>query len=239
MRFTLIILVGLLVSGFTVNDARKANEAYERGDYEEAVQLYRSAIQQDPENPRLYFNLGNALAKTGDQDEAARAYEQYRSMTGNPGDESLADYNQGRMLTDAENYEEALKYFREALKKNPDDADARYNYELAKRRLQQEQNQDQQQQQNQDQDQDNEDQDQQQQQQNQEQDQQNEQQDNQQQNPDDNEQEQNPEQQPRPQELTREEAENLLDALEQLERELLESQKKESSQSNTRNEKDW
>jgi Ca-activated chloride channel homolog len=239
MKIFQFIFIAFLVSGFVLNDARKANEAYERGDFEEAVQLYRSAIQQVPDNPKLYFNLGNALAQMGDQDEAARAYEQYRSMTENPGEKSMADYNQGRMLTDSENYEEALNYFREALKKNPDDVDARYNYELAKRRQQQQdQNQDQQQQQDQDQDQDNEDQNQQQQNQDQDQQQNEQQQNNQQQNPD-SEQQQNQEQQPRPQELTKEEAENLLDALEQLERELLENQKKESSQSNTRNEKDW
>lgn len=238
MRFILFLLIGFLVSGFAVNDARKANKAYEQGNYEEAVQLYRSAIEQEPDNANLYFNLGNALAKTGNHDEAARAYEQYRSMTGNPAQESLADYNQGRMLTDAENYEEALNYFREALKKNPDDTDARYNYELAKQKLQQqEQNQDQQQQNNQDQNRDNQDQEQNQQDQNQDQQQNEQQQNNQQQNPDSD--RQNQEQQPRPQELTREEAENLLDALEQLERQLLENQKKESSQSNTRNEKDW
>lgn len=239
MKIITLILIGFLVSGFILNDARKANEAYERGDYKEAVQLYRSAIEQAPDNPRLYFNLGNALAQTGDHDEAARAYEQYRLMTENPDDASLADYNQGRMLTETENYEEALNYFREALKKNPGDTDARFNYELAKRRQQQqEQNEDEQQQQNQEQDQDQNQDNQDQNQQNQDQQQNDQQQNNQQQNPD-SEQQQDQEQQPRPQEMTREEAENLLDALEQLERELLENQKKESSQSNARNEKDW
>lgn len=239
MRFLVLIVLFLTLSGFAPNDARKANEAYERGDYETAAELYRSAIEQDPDNPRLYYNLGNALAQSGNPDEATRAYEQYRSMIEDAGQESLADYNQGRMLTDTENFDEALNFFREALKKNPDDEDARFNYELAKRKQEQQQEE----QQNQDQNQQNDDQEQQdqdqQQQQNNENPQDNQQQNDQQQNNPDQNQQQDQQQQQRPEELTREEAENLLDALEELERDLLENQKKESSQSNTRNEKDW
>ncbi|PWN05622.1 tetratricopeptide repeat protein [Rhodohalobacter mucosus] len=238
MRIPVLIFLSFWLIGFAPNDARKANEAYERGDYAEAAELYRSAIEQDPDNPRLYYNLGNALAQSGDVDEAARAYDQYRSMTEDAAQESLADYNQGRMLTDTENFDEALNYFREALKKNPDDEDARYNYELARKKMEQQQ----QEQQNQEQNQQNDDQqqDQQQQQNNQEQQQDQQQNEQQQNNPNqDQEQQRDQQQQQRPEELTREEAENLLDALEELERDLLENQKKESSQSNTRNEKDW
>lgn len=241
MRFLVLIVLFLTLSGFAPNDARKANEAYERGDYEEAAELYRSAIELEPDNPRLYYNLGNALAQSGNFDEAARAYDQYRNMTEDAGEESLADYNQGRMLTDTENFDEALNYFREALKKNPDDADTRYNYELA-RRKQQQQQEEQQQNQDQNQNQQNDDQDQQQQQNNQDPQDNQQQNDQQQNNPDQDQnqnQQQDQQQQQRPEELTREEAENLLDALEELERDLLENQKKESSQSNSRNEKDW
>ena len=39
--------------------------------------------------------------------------------------------------------------------------------------------------------------------------------------------------------MSREEAENLLDALEQLERELLENQKKEATEASSDNDKDW
>mgnify|MGYP006307977237 FL=1 len=150
---------------------------------------------------------------------------------------ALADYNQWTMLTDQEEFQQAAELFREALKKNPDDEDARHNYELALRR-QQEQEQQQQQQDSNQEEQSNE----QQQNQQQQQDGENEQDQNQQQQqPQDqpNNPEDQGEQQPSPTEMTPEEAENILDALAQLERKLLEDMKKESEQTQSQNEKDW
>jgi Ca-activated chloride channel homolog len=240
MKLGFLLFIGLIFSASVLNDARKANEAYQRGDYEEAVQLYRMAIAQNPDDARLYFNLGNALSQLGKTTEAVEAFETYKSRTENSRDQSLADYNKGRVHTELEQYDEALSYYRDALRKNPYDQDARHNYELALRK-QQEQEQEQDPQPDQDSG-DNDDQD---------------SENDQQQNPDDQEQEsdqeqdsgQQPEspqdqdgdqdQQPQPRDMTREEAENLLDALEQLERELLENRKKEATESSSGNEKDW
>jgi len=233
MRIITFFLLFLFVSAAALTDGRKANEAYNRGDYREAVELYRQAIEQDPENARLHFNLGKSLYELGQIEEAMEAYNRYKNIAETSADQSLADYNQGRMLADQEMYDEALNYFREALINNPEDEDARFNYELARRMIQQQEQQDQQQPEDQEQGDDV---------------QQNDrQQDNQQdqnQDPDSGQsppqqQEGTAEQEPRPQTMTREEAENILDALEQLERELLENQKKESSETQSRNEKDW
>lgn len=238
MKVFALFLAFILLTGSSLNDARKANQAYKNGNYQEAAELYRSAIADDPENAKLHFNLGNALAKMGNTEEAETAFSRYKSLVENPVDESLADYNTGKMLTDLEQYDEALNYFREALWNNPDDEDARHNYELALRKQQEQQQEDQQQQSDSDQNQENEE--------NQnsqnDQDQQNENQDpsqneNQQQNPRD--QQGEDEQQPIPIDMTEQEAENILDALKQLERELLENRKKESTQAQSGNDKDW
>lgn len=231
MRIVSLIILFVFLTASAVNDARKANAAFERGDYSEAVQLYRQAIQQDSDNARLHFNLGNALSRLGQSDEAAESYSRFNELADSPIEQSMADYNMGRMLTDNENYEEALNYFRNALIKNPDDDDARHNFELALKRQQQDEQEqpeddsggeggddDQQQDQPENQDQDP-------------------QMDQQQDSPQD--QDGDGEQEQRPLDMTPEEAENILDALEQLERELLENQKKESSSPPSRNENDW
>ena len=238
----LFVLLSLLFVLFSAqNDlARKANQAYENGNYTEAIELYNQAIAEEPDNARLYFNKANALYKAGNVEEAMQTYERYEGLAENPEQKAWADYNQGTMLTDQEKFEEAADHFREALKKNPDDPDARHNYELALQRKQQEE---QQQQQNSDQNQDSE-QEQDQNQNRQEQDnderedQNQQQQDSQSPNrPDDQERESR--QQPMPTEMTPEEAKNILDALAQLERKLLENMKKESTQNQSENEKDW
>lgn len=242
MKLVVLILLGFLFTASSLNDGRKANEAFERGDYAEAVQLYRQAIAQNPDDARLYFNLGNALSELGETEQALEVYNQYKSMSDNVQQQALADYNQGRLLTENEQYDEALKYYRDALRKNPDDADARHNFELALKKQQQEEEQQPEQepddQSNEDQEQDGE---QDQEQNEQEQENQDQQQDQNQNQQSDSQEEQDGEQQqqPQPESMSREEAENLLDALGQLERELLEGRKKEATESSSSNDRDW
>lgn len=230
MNKFVLLIIGFLFLASSLNDARKANEAFKNGDYELAVQLYRQAIDQNPENPRLYFNLGNALAEAGNTEEAMEVYEQFKSMTEVHDQQALADYNKGKLLSEQENFDEAISHFREALRKNPTDEDARFNYELAQRMKQQQEQQEQQQDSQSDQD---------------DSDGEEEQEDdqNQQQNPNqqpqNQDQPQDQEQRPEPSNMSEEEAENILDALEQLERELLENREKEANVRRQQNDKDW
>ena len=238
MKVFALFLAFILLTGSSLDDARKANQAYESGNYEEATVLYRSAIADDPDNAKLHFNLGNALAKMGSAEQAEAAYSRYKSLVESPVDESLADYNTGKMLTDLEQYDQALNYFREALKNNPDDEDARHNYELALRKQQEQQEENEEERSDSNENQENEEeQDSQNDQDQQNQDQNQPQNENQQQNPQD--QQGEDQQQPIPIDMTEQEAENILDALKQLERELLENRKKESTQAQSGNEKDW
>lgn len=237
MRISMLSLVLLLA--FTPNDAKRANEAYKQGDYATAAELYQKALESDPDNAQLHFNLGNALANMGRTEEATQAYENFKSLTEDPQDLALADYNIGKLYSDKDELNKAAEYFRNSLRNNPDDPDARHNYELALRQQQQNQQQDQNQDQegNDDQNQDQE----QNQDQNDQGDQQEEEQDqnqgNQQQDPGDQE-ESDSQQQQQPQ-MSLEEAESILEALEQRERELIRNRKKEAEEEPSNNEKDW
>ncbi|MFN1835797.1 tetratricopeptide repeat protein [Balneola sp. MJW-20] len=132
------------------SDARKGNEAYAKGNYAEAEQLYRAAIDQDPENAKLYFNLGNALAKQGKTEEAIQTYLEYRGLVETPEEKSLAEYNIGTTLAETEKWKPASLHFRNSLRLNPRDTEAKTNYELALSKMESED--EQQQQQNQEQD---------------------------------------------------------------------------------------
>ncbi|WP_234568643.1 tetratricopeptide repeat protein [Rhodohalobacter sp. 614A] len=241
MRYLSLLVLALFLTGASVNDARKANEAFENGNYEQAAELYQRAIEEDPDNARLHFNLASTLHKLGRTEEAMQAYDRFENLTESSEEQSYASYNQGNILTEEDKYKEAAEYYREALKKNPNDPDARHNYELALQRQQQQEQQQQNQDSNQDQDQENQDQ----QEQQQGNDDQNQDQNQDQQPPnngqqqDQQEQEEQRQPQPQPTEMTPEEAQNILDALEQLERELLENMKKESSETQSTNDKDW
>ena len=228
-RIFIIFIVFFLA--FAPNDARKANEAYENGNYASAVELYRQAIQANPDDPRLYFNLGNSLAQIGRVEDAQQAYEQFKSMTDDPIERSLADYNIGNLYSETQQLETAADFYRQALMNNPDDNDARHNYELTVRQQQQQQEQQQQDQnQDQDDDQDNQD-DQQQQDQDQQQDQNQDQQQDQGGDSDNQQEMETP--------MSLEEAQSILDALEQRERDLLRDREKDAQEESRNYERDW
>lgn len=51
-----------------------AAEKYNAGDYLAAVELYHQALQDEPSNPYLLYNLGNSYFKAGDPDKALVYY---------------------------------------------------------------------------------------------------------------------------------------------------------------------
>ncbi len=235
MKIVLLILFGFLISASAMNDARKANEAFRNGDFETAAQLYQAAIQQNPDDPRLHFNLGNALSKMGMMEEAMQSFDNFKLLSEDSSERSKADYNAGNMLSESEMYDEAAKFFKNALMENPSDPDAKHNYELALRKQQEQE----QEQEDQSDDQNNGDDEQEDEQQGENDQDDGEQEQNQDQGDGNPEDQDNQQTQPQPQDLSEQEAESILNALEQLERELLEGQKKEASVNKSSNDKDW
>lgn len=241
----LVLSIILFFSSFAaLNDVNKATEAYKNKDYETAERLFREAIMQNPEDQRLYYNLATTLAAQGKSDEALSMYNQYKSLTDIAANKANADYNVGKSLADQEKWKEALKAFQSALIQNPNDPEAKHNYELAKQKLQeqQQQEQEQDQQQNQDQNKDQQENEKKEQDQNQDQkDQDEKQQDQQQQNQDqqDKQDQQQQQQQQREPQVSKEEAKKLLDALEKKEKDLLKQFKKKQTKPTKKNAKDW
>ena len=192
------------------------NRLYDEGRYEEAHEQYLEALREAPDSPVVPFNDGNALYRT---EELQRAMESYRQAveSGDPAVETQAWYNLGNTLYKQQQLEPALEAYKEALRRNPADTDAKHNFEVALEQLQQQQ---QQQQDESDESQDQQDQQdgqqsEQEQDQQQDQDQQDQPED---QEPEDQPQEQQPEnaeQQPQPGALSREEAERLLQAIDE------------------------
>ncbi|MFU8859187.1 MAG: tetratricopeptide repeat protein [Cyclonatronaceae bacterium] len=225
--------------------AREANRAYDRGDYETAEQIYRELLSEDPGNTRVLFNLGNTFAKQQKYEEAIEAFERFKRMTDSAHEQSIADYNIGNLHSEREQWNEAVEQYRKALRQNPADDDARYNYELA-RRMQQEQPQQQQQQQQQQGDgdssqQDQSEQDQQQRQQDQDESDSQDQQQQDQQQGGQGDQQRNEQQRPQDMEgqLSPEEAERMLNALESKEKDLLKEHLKQQVPPTPQNAKDW
>ena len=134
---------------------REGNRQYNKERYDQAEVAYRRALERDTTDARGQYNLGASLYRQKKYDDAARHYEQTLA------DPKVSDHrkanalhNRGNSLLKAgienqqqEMLQEALKSYQEALKLNPKNDDTRYNLALARRLLQQMQQQQQQQQQ--------------------------------------------------------------------------------------------
>ena len=114
------------------------NRLYDEGRYEEAHEQYLEALRQAPDSPIVPFNDGNALYRT---EELQRAMESYRQAgeSGDPAVEAQAWYNLGNALYTQEQLEPALEAYKEALLRNPADTDAKHNLEVTLEQLQQQQ----------------------------------------------------------------------------------------------------
>lgn len=238
MRYLLISLLAFVLMGASMDDARKANDAYNNGKYEKAISLYKKAIDSNPKNTKLYFNLASAQAKAGQTKEAIRTFEQYKTMADNAEEQAKANYNIGKVLSDMKQWGKALDYYKKSLRYMANDADAKHNYELAKQKLKEQQQQKKQQQQNQKNNKNQKNKNQQNKQQQNQQQQQNKNQQNQQQKNQQN--QQKKQQQQQRQKMSKAEAQKILKALEQKEKDLLKKFKKQKTKSsNSKNEKDW
>jgi len=207
---------------------KKGNEAFENGDYKKALEYYHRAETDLPESPELDYNVAGALHKDGGYEQAVDKYTKALNTT-DINLEVSAHYNLGNTYFRMEDYQNAIKSYENALSINPNDMDAKYNLELARKMLKdqmQPQQQDQQEQQQQEQEQDQQEQDQQQQQQ----------QDDQQQ--DQQQQEQQQQQQEQQKEISKEDAERILNALRDDEQDIQKKIKRQRKAGNYTG-KDW
>lgn len=119
---------------------REGNRLYEEGRFAEAHQKYLEAMAEAPESPIIPFNDGNALYQDADYQRAMEAYQR-AIETGDPRLASSAWYNLGNALYRQQQLEESLEAFKQALRLNPQDGDAKHNLERVLEQMQEQQQQ--------------------------------------------------------------------------------------------------
>ena len=210
------------------------NESYNSGKTAEAANYYRKSLKEKPDYRKANFNLGDALYKTALDikskkiktpdprmtpdsaanivfDQAAEQFEVVAKSVSNADTIQKAWHNYGNARLQQKNYEDAVSAYKKALKINPKDEDTRYNLAYALNQLKKQQ-----------------------QQQGQNQQQQQQQQQQQKENQDKKEQKQ-----PQPEELSKEQAEQILNALKNSEKKSQGEKKKVQSGNVVKPEKDW
>lgn len=217
----LILFLSPFASSFAQNDdvlIKKGNEAYNKKLYEEARDKYKRAAEKNPANQKAQYNLGNALYKTEKPEDAVLAYDAAIQNSGLPVEKSGAYYNKGVVLQNNKKLPECIEAYKNSLRLNPADEDARLNLQKA---LQQQKQQQQKDKDNKDQDKPKDD----------------PKKKDQPKQPDNNNKNDLPK--PQPSKMTKKEAEEKLKALLQQEKKLQDKLRKVSAASPEKPEKDW
>jgi len=157
MKEKLIILLVLLsCSTFTFsqnqkkvrNNLRKGNKEYNQGEYTKAEIAYRKSLEADAKSPDAAFNLGNSLYKQEKYKEADEQYQAAAEYEKDKVKKSWSYHNSGNVYLEQavekrenpdqtynENLKKSIEAYKQALRSNPRDNETRYNLALAQKLL--------------------------------------------------------------------------------------------------------
>jgi Ca-activated chloride channel family protein len=139
MKWAVVIILAL----FTLNVysqaerkfVRRGNRQYEDKKYQEAEIQYRKALEKSPGSVAADYNLGNSLYKQKQFDAAA---QRFKELSGKQKDGQALEgdyYNLGNALYKSGKYQECIDAYKNALRKMPGDMDAKHNLQLAMKKL--------------------------------------------------------------------------------------------------------
>ena len=129
---------------------RRGNRQFDRERYERSVDSYTRALEASPNCFEAGYNLSNALFRSERYDKAEQTLKTFVvDSTRNEKDRAEAYYNLGNTQFMQQKLQEALESYRNSLRLNPEDMEAKYNYAYTKKLLEQQQQQEQQNQENQ------------------------------------------------------------------------------------------
>ena len=134
-----VVLVGW-IGGWT-RSMNAGNDAYSRGNYDAAQAAFQQATLDKPDNPIAHYNLGTALYRQGKFREATRAFQvsllRHSEQTEDILNRSSILYNLGNAQFKVGDLTGAIASYKQALRLDPQDANAQHNLALALQLLRQ------------------------------------------------------------------------------------------------------
>ncbi len=119
----------------------EAKKALSENNFPLAEAKYREAISKDNKNAEARYNLGNLYYNKDKSQNAAQRLQQSSVLTTSKDLKHNAYHNQGNAFMKEKNYAAAVEAYKNALRNNPTDDETRYNLALAKEKLKKEQQQ--------------------------------------------------------------------------------------------------
>ena len=111
-------------------DNEKGNRYYKKGQVGKAKSAYSEALKADPASHPIAFNLGNTYYKEEAYSRSADLYQKATHGEKDPSLKAKALYNLGNSMARRRESEKAIEFYKESLRINPKDRDAKYNLEM-------------------------------------------------------------------------------------------------------------
>ena len=142
MKWIIVIILAL----FTLNVfsqaerkfVRRGNRQFEDKKFQEAEIQYRKALEKSPGSVAAGYNLGNSLYRLKQFDVAAQRYKELSEKQKDNHTGNNDYYNLGNALYKSGKYKECIDAYKNALRKTPGDMDAKHNLQLAMKMLEME-----------------------------------------------------------------------------------------------------
>jgi Ca-activated chloride channel family protein len=153
-RYSLIWMVLMvIVSAYGQNERKVIRDgvrAYEDGAFEDAELQFRKAVDINRKSFEAEFNTGVALYGQEKYEETVKQYQALLEKSDDPETMAHIWHNIGNSLLEEQQYAPSIEAYKNSLRKNPADEDTRYNLAYAKQKLKEQQEQEQEKQDNQD-----------------------------------------------------------------------------------------
>ncbi len=135
----MVVLLGLFSAGVSAQSVkslvRKGNKLYDQKKYSDAEVMYRKAQAKNPKYEKSTFNLGDALYQQKNFKGAGNFFQHLAEMSKTPEYKAHSWYNLGNTLMSQKQYEKSIAAYINSLKLDPSNMDAKYNLTYARKML--------------------------------------------------------------------------------------------------------
>lgn len=141
IHYIIVTVAFLLVGGTNAvaqtdrNLIRQGNRAFKSQKWAAAETQYRKAIFKNQKNPQAIYNLGCALLAQQKDSLAMIQFGNAAQLESNIYRRSKSYHNMGVVMQNNREYAQAIEYYKMALRCNPQDNETRYNLALCKKLL--------------------------------------------------------------------------------------------------------
>lgn len=134
-QIAVIAVLFFVVKGLSAQESdrliQKGNDLYKQQQYQQAEQIYADVLATDPNNTTAKFNQANALYKQNKAEEAIKVLNDLAFKSNDQSVKAKAYYNKGAILSGQKKLEESIDAYKDALRQDPADKDARENLQKA------------------------------------------------------------------------------------------------------------